>query len=488
MYDEGEVYISKKVDVYDLLDSGDDNKLMKLVEDETIMHFKSEEFQDQFIKNLKWDLTKLKYLSQMWETITKDPKLNQFKEDLKKNKKLKGNKKIIFTESKETAEYLERELESLFGDRVIAYTGASSMVLKAAIEDSFNPKMREKDNDKYDVLVTTDVLAEGINLHRANALINYDLPWNPTRIMQRVGRINRVGTEFDEIYVFNFFPTAQSSKHLQLKDRIIEKLQAFHDTLGEDFKYLSDEEQVSSQKLFQDLNADLNGDEESANPELAYLAIIRHIRDNDIDLFDKIKRLPRKAKTGRMSEKVRDEATMTFIKKGYLKTFYRTESYDTKQISFIDAVSYLKCESDEPRISVGNKYFEHFDYNNQAFDESFTKEEVITTSRPAVAANDQKMIRYLRGLLNIKTFTDEQEENIKRMIKIWENGDMPTNDTKNIVKSIKNIEDGVEAYYKIVSQVDDKYFAGRKQMASRVDGEEKQVILSCYMKGVEINE
>ena len=149
------------------------------------------------------------------------------------------------------------------------------------------------------------------------------------------------------------------------------------------------------------------------------------------------------------------------------------------------AVSYLKCEPDEPRVSVGNKYFEQYDSNNQAFDYSLNAEEVITTSRPAVAANDQKMIRYLRGLLSVKSFTDEQEESIKKMIEIWENGDMPANDTKNIVKSIKNIEDGVEAFYKIVSLVDEKYFAGRKQIETRADGEEKQVILSCYMKGAE---
>lgn len=485
MYDGGEVYISKKVDVYDLLDSGDDEKLMKLVEDETVMHFKSEQFSEQFIKDLKWDLAKLKYLSEMWASITTDPKLDQFKNDLQTNDKLVGNRKIIFTESKETAEYLERELYSLFGNRVISYTGSSSMILKAAIEESFNPKMRNKDNDQFDVLVTTDVLAEGINLHRANALINYDLPWNPTRIMQRVGRINRVGTEYDEIFVFNFFPTAQSSKHLQLKDRIIEKLQAFHDTLGEDFKYLSDEEELSSQKLFQDLNTDLNKEEESSNPELAYLAVIRQLRDNDINLFDKIKRLPKKAKTGKCSDKVKNEATMTFIRKGYQKTFYKTENATTDQISFLDAVFYLKCESDEQKISVGEKYFDHYDANNEAFDYSIIADDVITTSRPAVAANDQKIIRYLRGLLSIKSFTDEQEETIKRMIEIWENGDMPSKDTKNIVKSIKNIEDGVEAYYKIVSQVDEKYFAGRKQMANRAEGEGKQVILSCYMKGVE---
>ena len=133
MYDAGEVYISKKVDVYDLLDSGDDDKLMKLVEEETVMHFKSTDFTEQFIKDLKWDLAKLKYLSDMWTNISFEPKLEQFKKELNENKKLVGNKKIIFTESKETAEYLERELRPIFGDRVISYTGSSTMILKAAM-------------------------------------------------------------------------------------------------------------------------------------------------------------------------------------------------------------------------------------------------------------------------------------------------------------------------------------------------------------------
>lgn len=102
------------------------------------------------------------------------------------------------------------------------YSGQSSPALKVEIEDSFNPKFKSKDNDKYDIMITTDVLAEGINLHRANVLVNYDLPWNPTRIMQRVGRINRVGTEHDRIFVFNFFPTAQSKKQMPLEERILE--------------------------------------------------------------------------------------------------------------------------------------------------------------------------------------------------------------------------------------------------------------------------
>ena len=90
-------------------------------------------------------------------------------------------------------------------------------------------------------------------------------------------------------------------------------------------------------------------------------------------------------------------------------------------------------------------------------------------------------IEHSELLMTIKTFTDEQEEKIKRMIEVWENGDIPAADTKNILKSIKNVEDGVEAYYKIVEQVDEKYFEGRKQQKLKQDGE-KQVILSCYMK------
>ena len=66
---------------------------------------------------------------------------------------------------------------------------------------------------------------------------------NPTRIMQRVGRINRVGTKHDNIYVFNFFPSAQVGEHMSLEENITSKIQAFHDTLGEDFKYLSEDEE-----------------------------------------------------------------------------------------------------------------------------------------------------------------------------------------------------------------------------------------------------
>lgn len=476
----GEVWISKKIDVYDLLDSGDIERLMQMVEEENGFHFKTSDFKSSFIIDLNKDLSKLKYLRDLWDSITTDPKLETFCRELENNTKLLGNKKIIFTESKETASYLEEKLQPLYGKRVVAYSGMSGAKLKADIEDSFNPKYADKENDRYDVLITTDVLAEGINLHRSNALINYDLPWNPTRIMQRVGRINRVGTEHQQIYVFNFFPTAQSDKHMPLKDRILEKLQAFHDTLGEDYKYLSDEEVVSSQKLFEDLTSNLDQEEESTSPELAYLAIIRQIRDNDKPLFERIKRLPKKSKTGRYSDKVGENATITFIRKGALKDFFITQN-DTEQISFIEAIKYLECEPDEPRINVGSSYYNHYDANNAAFDASLIQDDVIEVGKAPLRGNDQKVVRILRALQNEPTLTDDQEDVINRLIRAYENGDIPQNITKSIVKELKVMDDLGQAYFTITNLVPDQYLYERRDAVLHTEGE-KQVILSCYLK------
>lgn len=477
----GKVYISKKVNVYDLLDGGDEKKLMYLIEQQDVMEFDTKEFSSQFFRDLEADLAQLKSLQFIWSLITTDPKLEEFRRDLTSNAIMKGRKVIVFTESTETAEYLYDQLLDIYGKRIVYYSGQSSPALKVEIEDSFNPKFKSKDNDKYDLLITTDVLAEGINLHRANVLVNYDLPWNPTRIMQRVGRINRVGTEHDRIYVFNFFPTAQSKKQMPLEERILEKLQAFHDTLGEDFKYLSDEEEVSSQKLFSDLTSDLDGEEESTNPELAYLAIIRQVRDNDPKLFAMIKRLPKKAKAGKKSDKVADDSTVTFIRKGALKTFFVSSEDTTQQLSFMQAIDLIKAEPDDPQIAVSGDYYTHFGKNSTAFDEMLVAEEEVTTEKIMVAGNDAKIIRLLKAIKADPRLTDDQEETIDKLVSMWENGEIPAKVGKDVMKKSKVVTDVLELYYEIMKLVPSTYFEDKRSQHTQVDGE-KQIILSCYLK------
>ena len=137
-------------------------------------------------------------------------------------------------------------------------------------------------------------------------MVNYDLPWNPTRVLQRVGRVNRVGTEHEEVFVYNFFPTDQSEEQIGLEAAVKAKIQAFHDTLGEDAKYLTEEEEVSQQGLFGDrLYRNLNetetyeGQPDAGPSELDYLDEIRALRDEDPAAFERVKRLPKKARLGR---------------------------------------------------------------------------------------------------------------------------------------------------------------------------------------------
>lgn len=207
-------------------------------------------------------------------------------------------------------------------------------------------------------------------------------------------------------------PTRLRWLQFLLEERILEKLQAFHDTLGEDIKYLSDEEEVSSQKLFSDLTSDLDGEEESTNPELAYLGVIRQVRDNDPKLFNMIKRLPKKAKAGKKSDKVSDNSTVTFIRKGALKTFFISDEETTRQLSFMQAIDYIQAEPDAPKAAVAGDYYAHFSKNSTAFDEMLVAEEEVTTEKIMVAGNDAKIIRLLKAIKADPRLTDDQEETI----------------------------------------------------------------------------
>jgi superfamily II DNA/RNA helicase len=487
MVKTGDIYISKKVNVYDLLDNGDVETLLDMVDQGMAYHFNAKEFEPVFLQYLERDLVILIQLQKNWEKIRKDPKLDQFKKELRENILLKNSKIIVFTESKETTEYLYQNLQTIYGERIIMFTGASSETLKKEIEQSFNPLYETSEaNDQSDILISTDVLGEGINLHRSNIVINYDLPWNPTKIMQRVGRINRVGTKHKEIHVFNFFPTAQSDRHLTLKDRIIEKIQAFHDMLGEDFKYLTEEEEISSHKLYKNL-VSLHEDEgESINPELTYLKMIRKIRDEEPSLFEKIKHLPLKAKTGKVSNNVVIPSTITFLRKGFVKQFYLTENGETRRLLFLEAIEkYILSQKYDRSISVEKDYYDQLDKNKKTFDDSLNQDVEEILEKATVTGNDAKLLKIIKSILKCRLLTKDQEAQTHKMIELWESGEIPKRLTNEIIHNIKDMQGGMDEekfqlFNIIHKSIPAKYFENRNVKLT-TQSEKRQVILSCYM-------
>ncbi|MGL5052036.1 MAG: helicase-related protein [Cetobacterium sp.] len=486
MYNNGVVYISKKYNVYDLLADENDEKLIRLVEEEEVEKFLVEEFKPNFKKDLLADLDILNNIYNEIEKIEIDPKLEAFINELKNNPIMKFSKKIIFTESQETADYLKEELKKSLGEPLITFTGKSNISLKDKIRANFDPNYKKAQDDTYNILITTDVLAEGINLHRANVLINYDLPWNPTRIMQRVGRINRVGTIHDKLHVYNFFPTTKSNEHLTLKDNITAKITSFQKTLGEDFKYLTEDEETGGYDLYTKLNERLDKEDEWEESDLEYLQVIRNIRDTDEDLFVKIKTLPKKSRSSKQYEKLNSINLISFIKDGELKRIFITdEDYNTKELSFKEAIRILKCQKNEKRVKINENYYDLLQFNKVYFRESKSGNTVVQAAKKN--SKDALFVKTIKAFESCRKFSSDEDKKVKKLKELSETGIIPKETIKNIMKTFdvfSKTNDNFSNPHKLLdflyNEIPDMYKEIKKQNIDKTTGK-LEVILSEYL-------
>lgn len=164
---------------------------------------------------------------------------------------LKSGKKLVFTQYADTAQYLFEYLKRTRAEEVeVIY---STEKQKGRIISRFAPKSNPEyqiSGDEIQLLIATDVLAEGLNLQDCDKIINYDLHWNPVRLIQRFGRIDRIGTEYSTIYGLNFLPELEVERTLQLRARLQNRIQEIHDTIGEDSAILDLTETVNPNAMY----------------------------------------------------------------------------------------------------------------------------------------------------------------------------------------------------------------------------------------------
>ena len=147
----------------------------------------------------------------------------------------------------------------------------------------------------------------------------------------------------------------------------------------------------------------------------------------------------------------------------------------------MQAIELLKAEPEEPKVSVGKKFYDQFEVNSDAFDKMLVEEEEVTTEKAKVTGNDAKIIHMLKAMKSEPRLTDNQEEKIDRMISLWENGEIPAKISKDVMKKMKLATDVLALYYDILNIVPASYFEERKSQRRLLDGE-KQIVLSCYLK------
>lgn len=208
-----------------------------------------EYLKDEFFEDLQSDIDILTDLKERWANIPEDndPKLLTFIQILREQTLSEPTRKIVaFSQFADTVEYLGRKLEEA-NLPVFAYTSAkASRGNKQTIAANFDAGLKtEAQENKYQILIATDAISEGYNLHRAGTIFNYDIPYNPTRVIQRVGRINRINKKvFDELYIYNYFPTEIGEKETRTKQISTTKMAMIHSIMGEDTHYLTNDSEL----------------------------------------------------------------------------------------------------------------------------------------------------------------------------------------------------------------------------------------------------
>ena len=482
-FDNGRVFVSKKYinKIFELIESDNDEEIQHLLDEEKAKEYSKEEFREDFRRDLENDLAILKRIKDMWNDVKRDPKLEELQRNLSKNEILRKNKVIIFTESKETAEYLTENV----GDKALCYTGSSSKEIANKVIDNFDARARYKRND-YQILISTEVLSEGVNLHRSNVVVNYDIPWNPTRMMQRVGRVNRIDTDFDAIYTFNFFPTKQSDDEIELTKIARSKIETFLTLLGGDASILTEGEPIGHHELFDRLLSTKILDEElEEESELKYLNVIKDIRDKNPQLFEKIKRLPKKARSAKRS--IRANSLLTYFRKGKLQKFFITNAMgETQELDFITAAKVLESSVTERCEKIPlDDYYALLRRNKGAFFNATNNESFQKRSGRDSSARLENILR--ATLKNGKRLTDEQEANLERVKERLKDGAIPKRRLMKTLKALKDLKpelDNPLKVYAIVSKniprrLLEKHYSENYAMRSG----KREVILSVYLAG-----
>jgi len=411
MFENNKVLIAPDLNVNDLMEKGMnideiESMILKLsIENPRNSVFLAEDFDSNFITGLRKDELFLQELVNDWAKVENDPKLETFFKTLDGqllNPAInETGKLIIFTESTDTANYLTNRIEEHLNTKILNVFSGNRSAIFETIQENFDANYNGLQKNDFDIMVTTDVLAEGINLHRANVVVNYDTPWNSTRLMQRIGRVNRIGSNASVIYNFNFYPSPQGDEEIKLYNNALIKLQAHHTAFGEDAKIFTPEELIEQFELFKE------GMPDDEDRKLYYLRYIREFKDNYPGEYKKIQQLPVKARTARDNKFAYDDSvqnsTIAFLKSPYKLEFYLVNA-QTKAtaISFLEAATIFEANSVEPGFILPTEHYFHVQKAIEVFETEFlsiNSDTVTSTDKTdAVSAQAKKFLRDVKGM------------------------------------------------------------------------------------------
>lgn len=419
---------------------------------------------DDFVTDVEDDIQFLKNLREQWfgkdNTVKSDPKLDSFIRIVRKQMNDEPNRKlIVFSEFADTVNYLGEALAKA-GLPVMKYTSADASPankdrIRANFDAGLKPALQKND---FHILVATDAISEGYNLHRAGAIFNYDIPYNPTRVIQRIGRINRINKKvFDELYIYNYFPTDVGEAETRTKEISTLKMAMIHAIMGEDTKALTKEEDL--QAYFKDRYRKEFARSEETSWDTPYRNLLTSVKGTDV--YDKAIELPHRARTARNVDKSK-KGVLMFGRKGDDFVFKIGDIMTTPvMIPVEEAIALFEAEKDEKPVGLSHD-----------FDVVYQKVKVSLFSGDVTERNEKDLIN---ALAKIKILMKNQL--------------LPKDYLSDLIQVIKaDALSGYEIRYinqlapkdaaKLPLQISTEYLARIINSQNKVDDNEETLILS----------
>ncbi len=484
MFENNRIFIAPDLDINKLLDEGwsdeeIETRILEISEEKPNNRvFEAKDFEDDYLGQLQNDAKILDKLCNHWLEIKNDPKWDAFvallQTELFSATKNASGKLVIFSESKDTTNYLFNQLRQNGFDKVLSISADNRKQMFETILENFDANYdKEKKND-YNIILTTEVLAEGVNLHRSNIIVNYDTPWNATRLMQRIGRVNRIGSTAKCVYNYNFYPSAQGNEEIQLRKTSYMKLQGFHSAFGEDSRIYTIEEVVEQFKMFKD------GMPEDEDVRLRYLDFLRNFMKNNPDEFRRIKKLPPKARTTRKSTE-KSGTSIAFMQNNIKKEVYFVNT-DNKAIPlrFDEAARIFEANIHEKALDMPDFHFEQINKCSTQF-EIDARSSVISTLDDEANIRTNTAKKFLRSI-RTNALTEACEEAYRKLIPLLEQGTYTNlvNDLDKIRK--KNLKQ--QEVEKAIIKISERYVS--KLHIEQADPDEAEKELHIEYKEPEI--
>lgn len=335
-------------------DEYDDNGLIDALQQLT-KQYPAADFNIKALKNdISHDIATLEYLLNVVEPITaeQDAKLQQLKQLL--TEQYTERKGLIFTQYADTARYLYEHLKQSSQAIEVIYSNNRD---KAKIVARFSPNSNQEialgtNDSPIQILIATDVLSEGLNLQDCDSVINYDLHWNPVRLIQRFGRIDRIGSTNQQIYGINFLPELELERHLALSEKLRQRIREIHDTIGEDAAILEPGERLNERAMYAIYTGQSTDELEDPDDGMIGLneaeEILRQLQTDQPDEYQRIINLRDGIRSGRWSS---EQGRIIVCQAGRYLQLIQTDREGhmiTRDIPTI--LKLLRCEPAETRI------------------------------------------------------------------------------------------------------------------------------------------